>query len=84
MEIIGIAVAENVRHQGIGKRMILFVLESYGVKRLEADTDDDAVEFYRKCGFTVKKIAVDYPDGSAVRYDCILDKQTIQKGENEI
>ena len=78
-EITGIAVAENVRQQGIGKRMIQFVMESSDVEQLKAETDDDAVEFYRKCGFSMKKIAVDYPDGSAVRYDCIVDKQTMQK-----
>ena len=43
-------------------------------ERLEAQTDDDSVGFYRKCGFAVERIVVDYPDGSVVRYNCVLNK----------
>lgn len=71
-EIIGIAVSEKLRRRGIGRRLIQFAMESEGVKRIEAQTDDDSVGFYRKCGFTEERIVVDYPDGSAVRYNCVL------------
>ena len=33
-------------------------------------------EEYRKCGFSEEKIVIEYPDGSAVRYNCVLHKQT--------
>ena len=73
-EIIGIAVSEKLRRQGSGNHMIQFVMESEGLDRIEAQTDDDSVGFYRKCGFTEERIVVDYPDGSVVRYNCVLNK----------
>ena len=71
-EIIGIAVSEKQRNQGIGKQMIRSVLQYERLERLEAQTDEDAIGFYRKCGFNDERIIIDYPDGSAVRYNCVL------------
>ena len=73
-EIIGIAVSEKFRCRGIGRHLIQFVMESERLERINAQTDDDSVGFYRKCGFALKKIIVDYPDGSVVRYNCVLCK----------
>ena len=73
-EIIGIAVSEKFRRRGIGRNLIQFAMESEDVKWIEAQTDDDSVGFYRKCGFTEERIVVDYPDGSVVRYNCVLCK----------
>lgn len=73
-EIIGIAVSEKLRRHGIGRRMIQYVMKSEGLERINAQTDDDSIGFYRKCGFTEERIVVDYPDGSAVRYNCALNK----------
>ncbi len=73
-EIIGIAVSEKLRCHGIGRRMIQYVMKSEGLERINAQTDDDSIGFYRKCGFTEERIVVDYPDGSVVRYNCILNK----------
>ena len=73
-EIIGIAVSEKLRRQGIGGHLIQFVMESESLEKLEAQTDDDSVGFYRKCGFTEERIVADYPDGSVVRYNCILSE----------
>ena len=73
-EIIGIAVTEKLRRRGIGWKMIQFVLKLENLERIEAQTDDDSVGFYRKCGFTEDRIVVDYPDGSVVRYNCVLNK----------
>ena len=73
-EIIGIAVSEKLCRQGIGGRLIQFVMESESLERIHAQTDDDSVGFYRKCGFTEERIVVDYPDGSVVRYNCVLSK----------
>ena len=74
-EIIGIATSEKLRGQGIGKNMIRSVMESEHLERLEAQTDDDAIGFYRKCGFDEEKIVVDYPNGSVVRYNCVIYRQ---------
>ena len=73
-EIIGIAVSEKKRRQGTGRRMIQYVMKSEGLERIDAQTDDDSIGFYRKCGFAEERIVVDYPDGSAVRYNCVLSK----------
>ena len=51
-------------------------MDSEDLESLKAQTDDDSIGFYRKCGFTEEKTVVEYSDGSAVRYDCVLFKQT--------
>ena len=73
-KIIGIAVSDKLRCRGIGRHMIQFAIKSESLERIEAQTDDDSVGFYRKCGFAAERIIVDYPDGSAVRYNCVLSK----------
>ena len=73
-EIIGIAVPEKLRRRRIGRRLIQYAMESERLERINAQTDDDSVGFYRKCGFALEKIVVDYPDGSVVRYNCVLCK----------
>ena len=72
--ISGFAVHEKLQCRGIGRYMIQFVLESVSPERLEAQTDDDSVEFYRKCGFAVEQIVVDYPNDHVIRYNCVLNK----------
>ena len=32
------------------------------------------IQFYRKCGFSDERIVIEYPDGAAVRYNCVLHK----------
>ena len=73
-EIIGIAVSDDARRKGIGKELIRRVMESEGLERVIARTDDDSIGFYRKCGFSEERIVTEYPDGQAVRYNCILKK----------
>ena len=50
VEIHLISVAEDRQRKGVGGAMVTALQEMYGIP-LEAETDDDAVEFYRKCGF---------------------------------
>ena len=61
-EIIGIAVTNKARCQGIGKRMIQSIMESEGLERVVAQTDDDSIGFYRKCGFAeeTQSLTVDF------------------------
>ena len=75
-EIIGIAVTDNARHKGIGKQLIQRIMKSENLECVKAQTDDDSIGFYRKCGFSEEKIVIEYPDGPAVRYNCVLHKQT--------
>ncbi len=73
-EIIGISVSEKLRRRGTGRHLIEYVMRSEGLERINAQTDDDSIGFYRKCGFAEERIVVDYPDGSVVRYNCVLSK----------
>ena len=71
-EIIGVAVSDHVRKRGIGRHMMLQVMELERLKCMKAQTDDDAIGFYRSCGFRDERTVMEYPDGKTVRYNCIL------------
>ena len=73
-EILGIAVKENLREKGIGKEMIYQVMETEHLKKITAQTDDDAIGFYRKSGFEAERVVIEYPNGSGVRYNCTRRK----------
>lgn len=73
-EIVGIAVSKEYRRQGIGKQMILETMKSEHLETIKAQTDDDAIGFYRNCGFSVQKSVIEYPDGSVIRYNCLLSR----------
>lgn len=67
-EILGIAVHRDLRGCGVGRRMIAALPASV----LRAETDDDAVGFYSRCGFTIEPF-VNFYDGQPVRrYRCTL------------
>ncbi|MBO4367117.1 MAG: GNAT family N-acetyltransferase, partial [Clostridia bacterium] len=71
-EIAGIAVPEARRRMGFGSFMIRQLMNAGYVDKLLARTDDSAVGFYRKCGFSVEEQTIAYPDGPCVRYICKL------------
>lgn len=71
-EILGISVAANSRGQGIGSYMIQKIRERYCLVELRAETDDDAIAFYEKCGFRTRVHTEIYNGESVVRYECIL------------
>ena len=73
-EIIGIAVSEKCRHNGYGKYMIQQVMNLEQLEVLSAQTDDDAVGFYRRCGFTVETEIKKYSNGVMNRYNCELKR----------
>jgi len=68
VEIHLIAVDENARVRGVGSSMITALQEEYS-KDIEAETDDDAVEFYRKCGFTTHEFI---HEKRGKRHTCVL------------
>ena len=72
-EILGIAVRKDLRGKGIGKEMVCRAMESEHLERITAQTDDDAIGFYRKSGFETERVVVEYPNGSVVRYNCSLN-----------
>ena len=74
-EILGIAVDTSVRSKGIGSYMINQLVNDYGLTFVLALTDDDAVEFYKKCGFTITRFTKTHHDGQeVVHYRCELIK----------
>lgn len=67
-----IAVATSSRGKGIAKSMISELGSISSLKSLEAETDDDAVGFYRECGFRIINLGEKYP--GVTRYLCVLNK----------
>lgn len=60
-EIKHIAVSPEVRREGIGSKMIHFLCDNYPLATIFAETDADAVEFYRKFGFKITTLGEKYP-----------------------
>ena len=54
-----IAVNSNFRGKGIGSKLVRFIFEQFEVNKIIAETDDDAVMFYKRCGFE-ECVDVDY------------------------
>jgi ribosomal protein S18 acetylase RimI-like enzyme len=58
-EIKHIAVSSVQRGKGIGSKMIKYVSDKYPL--LSAETDNDAVDFYRNYGFDITSLGEKYP-----------------------
>ena len=61
-----IAVHDAYRNQGIGKRIITHVLKFFSLQYLSAETDNEARQFYEKCGFACQAFEGVYGQ----RYTC--------------
>jgi len=72
-EICNIATEPMRRKKGIGRALIFYVMKQLSCATLCAETDDDAVEFYRKVGFSVTSLGEKYP--GCVRYSCVLNRK---------
>lgn len=72
IEIKHIAVKPGHRKQGLGKRMIMELMDENSVTRIEAETDKDAVDFYRSLGFQIRSLGEKYP--GVERFECIFKK----------
>ena len=70
-EIEGISVREACRGLGVGRFMINEAIHALHLTSLTAQTDADAVAFYRKCGFSMEQKVIAFSDGNVTRYDCI-------------
>ena len=69
-EIMSIATHPDYRKQGVGAKLVAFAASTPGCTVIQAETDDDAVGFYRKCGFQIESLGEKYP--GIVRYLCSL------------
>ena len=74
IEIIGIAVNVTARHLGIGSYMINKLIDDYSLVSVYAETDNDAVEFYRKNGFKITEFSNTFDGETVIRYNCELSK----------
>ena len=72
VEIHLISVAEDRQKQGVGGAMVTALREMYSLP-LEAETVEEAVGFYRKCGFVTT--AFNHPEWG-VKYTCVLVAKT--------
>lgn len=71
-EILGIAVCDCMKKCGISTFMIMESAKLLNLKSIIAETDDDAVAFYKATGFRIKKEIKQYVNGAVVRYQCLL------------
>ena len=71
--LLDVAVLKDSQNQGIGRAMITYVQETYKPSCIIAETDDDAVNFYRKIGFKVRSLGEKYP--GIIRYKCKYIKE---------
>ena len=55
-----IAVCQNQRGKGIGSQMIDYVIDTHSLTYISAETDSDAVNFYRNFGFQIWSLGEKY------------------------
>jgi predicted GNAT family acetyltransferase len=56
-----IGVREEMRGKGIGRTLLHEVMSLHKMTALKAETDKDAVGFYRTCGFHIESLGELYP-----------------------
>lgn len=71
--ILDIAVKPEYQGQGIGSKLIDFIFNSFDTQNITAQTDDDAIEFYKKYGFIVANTKVEF---DIKRYVCVYESVT--------
>lgn len=59
--ILHIAVDDHLRTRGIGRKLIDEVIEKHSLASIQAQTDQDSMEFYRTCGFSISSLGELYP-----------------------
>ena len=66
-EILGIAVKPEYQGKGICSMLIDYIFSKFAVSKITAETDNDAIGFYKKYGFTVTDTKVNH---DTKRYVC--------------
>ncbi|KRG13627.1 ribosomal protein S18 acetylase RimI-like enzyme [Lederbergia galactosidilyticus] len=72
-EIKHIAVSTNHRGKGIGSKMIRFIEIKHSLSFISAETDKDAVKFYKRYGFKILSSGERYP--GVERFRCVLESK---------
>ena len=68
-EILHIGTGPDRRGQGAGRALLSGLMTELRLERLEAETDDEAVGFYRRTGFSAEQTE---RRDRQVRYRCVL------------
>ena len=71
--ILDIAVKPEYQGQGTGSKLIDFIFNSFNAQNITAETDDDAIGFYKKYGFIVADTKVEF---DTKRYVCVCKSVT--------
>lgn len=71
-EVMGIAVSDRYQKLGVGSFIIKESAKKMNLCQISAETDDDAVGFYKKLGFDITKEIKEYENRRVVRYYCLL------------
>ena len=66
-----IAVSPDERRGGLGRALVKWLQDTNPGSELQADTDSDAIDFYRRCGFSVARF-VDPRWPEVERWRCTL------------
>lgn len=68
-EITALAVSEDCQGQKVGRELLNGLEALYPWTELFAETDKEAVGFYRRCGFAVQELGEKHP--GICRYACV-------------
>lgn len=71
--ILDIAIKSKQQGQGIGSKLIDLIFNSFNALNITAETDDDAIGFYKKYGFIVADTKVEF---DIKRYVCVCESVT--------
>ncbi len=85
IEILEIAVRKELQRSGAGRKMIDFCTREFKPDIILAETDDGAVEFYSKVGFSIQSLGDKYGSGIN-RYLCtlpVIHTKTKKRGYSE-
>jgi N-acetylglutamate synthase-like GNAT family acetyltransferase len=71
LELRHIAVKPEERSKGYGRGLILELIEVKQPAIIEAETDEDSVDFYRNVGFSIVSLGEKYPE--IERFKCTYE-----------
>ena len=75
-----ISVLDTYRFKGIARKLVEYVIKSFSLKNLLAETDEDSIIFYQKLGFIYNSFMGKY----GLRYKCVLALETNNTNNMEI
>ncbi|MBD0380794.1 GNAT family N-acetyltransferase [Paenibacillus sedimenti] len=76
MTLTHLAVEPESRGVGFGRGIILEIIEEAKPARIVAETDEEAVEFYRNIGFVINSLGEVYPGVERFRCTYEIDEES--------